>query len=77
MKIRVDSPVQPSIEDICIDALKPGNVFRAKGAHYVLTSESSPMNKTYAVKLTNGKLTEFAGDDMVAKRNDIVLAKTA
>jgi len=77
MKIRVDSPVQPRIEDMCIDALKPGNVFRANSAHFVLTDGSGPTDKAYAVKLTNGKLVEFAGDDMVAKRNDVVLAKSA
>lgn len=77
MKIRVDSPISPSIEDVCIDTLKPGNVFRANGAHYLLSSESSPLGKHFAVKLTNGKLTEFSGDTMVAKRNDVLLAKTA
>ena len=77
MKIRIDTPATQQQEDVCIDVLKPGNVFMADGKHYVLTGESTPMNKQYAVKLTDGKLVEFAGDHMVVKRNDVVLSKTA
>lgn len=77
MKIRVDSPVSPQTEDMCIDVLKPGNVFKANGAHHILTDTESPTSKVYAVKLTTGKLVEFAGDEMVVKRNDLALAKKA
>ena len=75
MKIRVDLPVTPQLQDMPISDLKAGNTFRSDGVHYVLTSEPKGMNEVYAVKLTNGKLIGFSIYDVVTKRSDLVLAK--
>jgi len=75
MKIRVDLPVTPQLQDMPISDLKAGNTFRSNGTHYILTSEPKGLNEVYAVKLTNGKMIGFSIDDVVTKRSDLMLAK--
>ena len=73
MKIRVDKPKTPTIEDVHIADLKPGNVFRYDACHFMLT-DLEPLS---AVRLTSGAVEQFHSEEMVAKRNDVCLTTIA